>query len=50
MFEELAVITKVFKAPSASATVMFTGPFELPAQAVEIFGGVEIDGCALTVD
>ena len=50
VLEELAVMTKVFKAPSESPTVMFTGPFETPPQAVVIFGGVDIVGCAFTVD
>ena len=50
VLDELAVITNVFNAPSASPTVIATGPFDIPAQAVEIFGGVEIVGCAFTVD
>ena len=44
VLDELAVITKVFKAPSESPTVMATGPLDIPAHAVEIFDGVEIVG------
>ena len=50
VFEELAVITNVFRAPSVSVTVILTGPFDVPAHAVVIFDGVEMVGCAFTVD
>ena len=44
VLDELAVITNVFNAPSASPTEIATGPFDIPAHAVEIFGGVDIVG------
>ena len=49
MFEEVADTTSAFNAVSVSPTVMAIGPFETPAQAVEMFGGVEIVGTAFTV-
>ncbi len=49
VFDEVADMTNALSADSASVTVIDTGPLLAPAQAVEMFAGVEIVGAAFTV-